>query len=229
MLLDFKLKNNTAELLINGESVISLSYTTSELSLPSRLNSSNDSQDWIGFYTYTDVSPIEIDCIAIYTYDVPSIVAKRRFVYGQGVEFPEGINQAYSGSSVYIDYPFADYTNNYSYPNIGKWQQGKVDNLSIANNVLSTPDYELPEIYLANSDILSLYADNLSISEQETDVFFSFRPNPTWDNQHGYLLFSDLNLLRERIKSFYGTFKIKQLSDIDQVLFLIEAAIFYGE
>jgi hypothetical protein len=223
MLLDFKLKNNAAELLINGESVISLSYKTSELDLPSKLNSSNDSQDWIGFYTYTDVSPIEIDCVAIYTYDVPSIVAKRRFVYGQGVEFPEGINQAYSGSSVYIDYPFADYTNNYSYPNIGKWQQGKVDNLSIANNVLSTPDYELPEIYLANSDTLSLYADNLAISAQETDKFFSFRPNPTWENQHGYLLFSDLNLLRERVKSFYGTFKIKQLSNLDQILFLIEA------
>jgi hypothetical protein len=223
MLLDLVIKNNSASLLINGESVISLSYTTSDLDLPSKLINGKD-QDWIAFFAYEDVSPIELDCVAIYTYEVPSIVAKRRFVYGQGVEFPEGINQAYSGSSIYIDYPFADYTNNYSYPNIGKWQQGISNNLSIANNVLSTPDYSLPEISLANSDTVSIYGDNLD-EQTEEDLFFSFRPSDTWLNQHGYLFFNNLNFLRERVKSFYGTFKINQLSTEDQVLFLIKSGV----
>lgn len=223
MLVDLKIRNNSAELMLNGESVISLSYTTSELSLPSKVNeTTGKDQDWIGFYSYEDVSPIEIDCVAIYTYDVPSIVAKRRFVYGQGVEFPEGINQAYSGSSVYIDYPFADYTNNYSYPNIGKWQQGTINNLAIENNVLSTPDYELPELYLSNSAPESLYEDNSGV-QQESDLFFSFRPTEIWVEQHGYFLFNDLNILRENIKSFYGTFKVKNVAFEDQVLFLIES------
>jgi hypothetical protein len=223
MLVDLVIKNDSANLLINGESVISLSYTTSDLDLPYKLNNGKN-QDWVGFYAWENVAPIEIDCVAIYTYEVPSIVAKRRFVYGQGVEFPEGINQAYSGSSIYIDYPFADYTNNYSYPNIGKWQQGKLNNLSVANNVLSTPDYELPEIYLSNSDTVSIYADN-DLVQQENDLFFSFRPSATWAQQHGYLLFSNLNMLREKVRSFYGTFKVKSLSANDEVLFLIESGI----
>jgi hypothetical protein len=41
-------------------------------------------------------------------------VAKRRWVYGQGVLSPEAINSAYGGTLAFIDYPFADYTGNYT-------------------------------------------------------------------------------------------------------------------
>ena len=222
MLVHIKLKNTGASLMINGEQVISLSYSQSDLNLPSKLDSFGKDADWIGFYSYEDVSPIEIDCIAIYPYDVPSLVAKRRFVYGQGVEFPEGINQAYSGSSIYIDYPFADYTNNYSYPDIGKWQQGVIDNLSINNNILSTPDYSLPDIVLSQYNTDLLYSDNNAI-QQESDNLFTLKPNSSWDNVEGYLLFNNLNLLREKVRSFYGVFKAKQLYSTRQILFHIES------
>jgi hypothetical protein len=221
MLLHIKLKETGATLLVNGEEAISLSYNPSSLLLPTKIVNGKDT-DWIGFYSYEDVSPIEIDCVAIYTYDVPSLVAKRRFVYGQGVEFPEGINQAYSGSSIYIDYPFADYTNNYSYPDIGKWQQGVVKNLSITNNVLSTPDYSLPQITLSTLTTDLLYSDN-SLVQQEDDLFFTFNPNPTWSNVNGYMFFNDLNLLKERLKSFYGVFKVKSFSQNPQTLFHVES------
>ena len=68
-------------------------------------------QDYLAFYTSNDVPQIDLDCFALYTYSVPQLVAKRRFGYGQAVEFPENVNTAYSGTTAYFDYNFADYTN----------------------------------------------------------------------------------------------------------------------
>jgi hypothetical protein len=217
MLIHIRFSENNSSLLINGEEVISLNYISSELDLPKKLNTSEKDQDWIGFYAYEDVSPIEIDCVAIYTYQVPIILAKKRFVYGQGVEFPEGINQAYSGSSVYIDYPFADYTNNYSYPNIGKWSQATIDNLSVENNLLCTPDYKLPEIILGSSSIDQLYSI-LGQIQDETDKFFSFG-----SNESGCMYFDNLNFLNQRVRSFYGSFKFLEEPTETQILFRIES------
>jgi hypothetical protein len=217
MLVHIRFSENNSSLLINGEEVISLNYLSSELEFPSKLNQEGKDQDWIGIYAYEDVSPIEVDCVAIYTYQVPIVLAKKRFVYGQGVEFPEGINQAYSGSSIYIDYPFADYTNNYSYPNIGKWSQGVIDNLSVENNLLCTPDYKLPEIVLGSSDIEELYS-NLGQYQNETDKFFSFE-----SVESGYMYFDNLNFLNQKVRSFYGSFKFLEEPTTTQVLFRIES------
>ena len=217
MLIHIRFSENNSSLLVNGEEVISLNYLSSELEFPPKLNSSLKDQDWIGFYAYDDVSPIEVDCVAIYTYRVPIILAKKRFVYGQGVEFPEGINQAYSGSSVYIDYPFADYTNNYSYPNIGKWSQAIVDNLSVENNFLCTPNYKLPEIVLGSSNIEQLYSD-LGEMQNETDKFFSFD-----SVTNGYMYFDNLNFLNQKVRSFYGSFKFLEEPTLTQTLFRIES------
>lgn len=217
MLMHIRFSQNNSSMLINGEEVISLNYLSSELEFPSKLNSSNKDQDWIGFYAYEDVSPIEVDCVAIYTYQVPIILAKKRFVYGQGVEFPEGINQAYSGSSVYIDYPFADYTNNYSYPNIGKWSQATIDNLTVENNLLCTPEYKLPEIVLGSSNIKQLYS-SLGEVQNETQKFFSFESVSS-----GYMYFDNLNFLNKKIRSFYGSFKFLEEPESTQVLFRVES------
>lgn len=216
MLVHIRILENNASLLINGEEVISLNYLTSDLTFPVSILNEKE-QDWIGFYAYEDVSPIEIDCVAIYTYIVPIPLAKKRFVYGQGVEFPEGINQAYSGSSVYIDYPFADYTNNYSYPNIGKWDQGVVDNLSVENNLLCTPNYKLPEIVLGSSNINQLYSD-LGDIQDEADKFFSFDSVTS-----GYMYFDNLNFLNQKVRSFYGSFKFLEEPTQTQTLFRIES------
>lgn len=224
MLIHIRVTDNAASLLINGEQVISLSFTTSDLSLPLKTLNGKD-QDWIGFYAHADISPVEIDCVAIYPYVVPLLVAKRRFVYGQGVEFPEGINQAYSGSSVYIDYPFADYTNNYSYPDIGNWNQGILDNLLIKNNILSTPDYELPDIYLQSDILDDLYLDNKQANQNssESEKFFTFRPSSSWNEKNAFMFFNNLNFLTEKVKSFYGIFKIDSFSSDAKTLFHLES------
>jgi hypothetical protein len=217
MLIHIRLGENNASLLVNGEEVITLRYLNEELNFPTTLNSNDKNQDWIGFYAYDDVSPIEVDCVALYTYSVPIVLAKKRFVYGQGVEFPEGINQAYSGSSIYIDYPFADYTNNYSYPNIGNWSQGIIDNLKTESNLLSTPEYSLPNIVLGSNYLENLYS-TLMTEQEDEDLFFSFG-----EDEGSYMYFESLGFLKEKIKSFYGSFKFVSNSTTKQVLFKAES------
>jgi hypothetical protein len=65
MLIHIRVFENQAILMINGEQVISVSFLTSGLDLPSLLSSEGKSQDWIGFYSYDRISSFEIDCVAI--------------------------------------------------------------------------------------------------------------------------------------------------------------------
>lgn len=224
MLIHIESSQNGASLLVNGEQVLTINYDVSSILLPFNYtsNSVEVNTDWIGFYSYDDVTPIELDCVAIYPYRVPLIVAKRRFVYGQGVEFPEGINQAYSGSSIYIDYPFADYSNSYSYPDLGNWSQGVIDNLVATNNMLSTPDYSLPDFEHSSLGLKDMCSLNSNI-QNESDLFFTFYPESYFEEAlpgaSGHFVFDSLNLLNSQIKSFFGVFKTKELKPDSQVLF----------
>ena len=155
MLIHVRLVNDNATVLVNGEQVISLDFVTKDMSLPIL-----DGENWIGFYAYEDVTPIEIDCVAIYSYQVPNIVAKRRYIYGQGVGSSESIDSAYSGTSAFIDYSFADYTSNYTYPDFAQWQQGTFDNLATTATALTTPQYSLPTIYTGTKTLQDLYDDS---------------------------------------------------------------------
>jgi hypothetical protein len=222
MLIHLKVIKDSVSLLINGETVISLEINTLALELPNQLNNEGKNQDWIGFYSYEDISPVEIDCVAIYSYQVPNIVAKRRWVYGQGVESPEKINTSYSGTTAFIDYPFAKYTKNYTYPDIGRWGNGTVNNLSIKNNILSVPDYSLPSIqFNDNKSIDNLYIDNRNI-QNESELFFSLKPNSEWGNTESYLFFDRLNMLSEETRGFFGIIKILEATEEEQILFKLE-------
>jgi hypothetical protein len=69
MLVHILYLDNSSKLYINGEEVLSLSYKTADLEF-------NSTKEWLGFWSYEDVSPIEIDCVGIYPYKVSNIVAK---------------------------------------------------------------------------------------------------------------------------------------------------------
>lgn len=215
MLIQIRVINNSATMLLNGEEVISLKIDTETIELPNeKLN--GKSQDWLGFYAYQDVSPIEIDCVAIYSYQVPTTVAKRRWVYGQGVLSPEGINSSYGGNSAFIDYPFADYTSNYSYPSFAKWQQGSFDNLVTTSTALTTPQYSLPEISLGSKTLDEFYFDNQEIQEVSSGLtvpnkFITFRPNAGWNSQQCYFNFPKFNTLSNQVKSIYGVFSTSDI------------------
>lgn len=218
MLIDFKVSENFATLLINGEEVISLSYSTREIELPqkeSTVEGVDKDLDWLGFYAYNDVPIIEIDCVAIYTYLVPSIVAKRRFAYGQAVEFPENANSAYGGTSVLVDYSFADYTANYSYPDIGRWSQASIENLDIVDESLSVPSYNLP---------LAVFKDGTSIKDWYSALYL-IQGEEEFINlidKEGYLVFERLDFLKQQLKGFYGVFKLEDLPEQEQILLKLE-------
>jgi hypothetical protein len=216
MLIHIRLIRNSASLLVNGEEVLTLSINTETLDLPDELDTFGDNQDWLGFYAYANVYPFELDCVAIYSYNVPVTVAKRRWVYGQGVISPEGINSAYGGTTAFIDYPFANYTANYNYPDFAKWDQGSFDNLATTQTSLRTPEYSLPEISVGTKTLQELYDDNKLIQDNESgpvidNKFLSFRPNNSWNSVESYINFPRLNLLSSQVDSFYGVFSSHNL------------------
>ena len=221
MLVHMRVGKNSASLVINGQEVISLAYVTELLSLPS-ITQQGKSQDWIGFYAHDDIYPIEIDCVGIYPYIVSTSIAKRRFVFGQGVEIPENINTSYSGTSVFIDYSFADYTANYSYPQTGSWSQGFNDNTSISKRVLSVANHPLPEIVLSSKTEKELFLDCKNAQSSDTIEFFSFKPNSTWDSVSGSLFFKNFSFMLEKVAAFYGCFRLPETSPDPQTLFRIE-------
>jgi len=220
MLIQIRVSSTMASLVINGEQVSSLDVDMSKIELPSE-TLLGKSQDWLGFYSSEDTSPVEIDCIAIYPYYVSSILAKRRWVYGQAVEFPENINTAYSGTSVFLDYQFANYANNYNYPDIGSWNQGVVENLSVVDGSLSTPKYSLPTLAFSNKTQDSWKEDNSEI-QLEDIPFIRLRPNSEWNNTDGYILFQDINMLTQSTKAIFGIFKTLSHSQNPQELLRLE-------
>ncbi len=223
MIFNINIIPNNISVILNGELVISLDINE-ELSYPSKLSESGKDQDWLGFYAYEDASPIELDCVAVYPYKVPVAMAKRRWVYGQAVEFPENINTAYSGTSTAIDYAFANYTNNYSYPDLGSWGQGIVENLSTERNILSVPSYSLPSVVFDNK-LYEDWMDDLGAGQNELENFISLKPSNLWSNTNGYIYFDSFNLLNQETKAFYGIFKLKSPAVSEQILFRIENEI----
>ena len=222
MLINIRVIKNAASLLVNGEEVLSLSFDTESISLPAALNEANqDSQDWLGFYAYSDVPEIEIDCVAIYPYQVPVTVAKRRWVYGQGVESPEGINSAYGGTSAFIDYSFADYTANYSYPNFAKWQQGTFDNLVTTATSLQTPTYALPDIFVETKTLKEFYDDNQAI-QYGNAKFMCLKPNEDWSTIDGYINFSSLDMLNDEVHAIYSVIQATDNDADEQILIDIQ-------
>jgi hypothetical protein len=213
MLVHLRVMKDTASMLVNGEQVISLDFITKDLDLADPLQYNKD-QDWLGFWAHEDVPTIHLDCFAIYSYQVPTLVAKRRFLYGQAVELPETMNSAYGGTAAYIDYAFADYTNNYRYPDMGSWGQGIIENLSSQNSVLSTPDYSPPTVVLDQAKE-SVWLSELALVQDEDVPFINF------NEYSGYLFFEKLNAAVSDTKGIYGIFSIKELSSTEQVLFSI--------
>jgi hypothetical protein len=225
MLIHIRLIKNSASLLINGEEVLSLSFNTSDLVLPDELDVEGRNQDWLYFASSFNVTPVEIDCIAIYSYQVPVVVAKRRWVYGQGVPSAEGINSSYAGTTAFVDYPFAKYSSNYNYPDFAKWDQGSFDNLITTETTLRTPEYSLPEIFIENKALQNLYDDNKEIQSQESgeetpNKFLSFRPNNSWQSISSYINFTKFNTILNELDTLYGVFSSDNLSS-NETLFKI--------
>lgn len=207
MLLTLKVGIDYATLLINGQEVITISFKTEDLVLPEATD------DWLGFYAYSDVPSVELDVVGIYPYLVPTILSKRRFAFGQAVESPEGVNRAYGGKVALIDYKFADYTNNYNYPDIGKWQQGIAENIDTSRGFLSPPAYSDPSVVLETQSFDDFIGDQ-HIAQDGQNSYIQFQEN-------GYLFVNNFNLSFQSIRALYGVFEVQEYSDTEKTLIQI--------
>jgi hypothetical protein len=230
MIVHIRYSSNSISLLVNGEQVGELYIDAKDLSFPEEISNSLNN-DWLAFFSQEDVSPLEIDSVAIYGYKVPDQVAKRRFVYGQGVEFPENINNSYSGSSVFIDYPFAKYSKNYSYPSLGKWEQASHDNVFINGNALSFPNVAKPQVVFNNKsysewldDLRDRWVADMGQNyEDGLDPYISLSPlEPDWLQTDGHIFIEDLSLSAAQPKSFYVVCQENQKTTQRQTVITIE-------
>jgi len=227
MLVQIEITKNFALLFVNGEQVISMRISAQDLNLPDKFVSGKDN-DYIGFYAYSDIPTVEIDCVAIYPYRISTTVAKRRFAYGQAVTPPQNLSTAYSGTQLFVDYTFANYSANHLYPDMEPWGSSIYENLSVESELLSSPDYTLPQVVLSNYDE-SAWSDSIkayNFSEADTNPFISIRPNSSvdWQSVSGYVYW---NKLREAgvglPKAIYGVFKkFDDVSDLEETLIKIE-------
>jgi hypothetical protein len=223
MLLQLVFGSRGAGLILNGERVASLTYDAASLDLP-EFSLDNKEQDWLGFYAYQDSVPFfDIDCVAIYSYQVPEVVAKRRFVFGQGVDISSNANVAFGGTTASIDYQISGYTNNYLYPDMGRWSQGILDNILPQASALAAPNFSLPSVILKNSEVseeswLAL-CQNQSVVDGSNLINLSLADSSS--DKGGYLFFEKHNPLAQLLRGFYGVFKSSGTTT-KQILFRAE-------
>ena len=167
----------------------------------------------LAFMSYEDIHLFEVDAISLFSYSIPDDVAKRRFVWGQGVPENNIFSSAYETQVAYLDFPFAEYANNVIYPDLWNWDSGYLDGFISNRSTLKTPDYSLPEIVMDGRNLDALYLENLYRNNEEgKETFFSFKPEYDWDQQ-SYFFFDTINKLTEPVQAVYGVFKHYDYSD----------------
>ena len=208
---------------VNGEQVAEINIDRGSLQFQSE-------NAWLAFFDYEDIELFEIDCISIMPYAIPLQVARRRFVWGQGVESQQIVDDSFKGTSTAIAFPNTEYSSNAVYPDKEKWDSGYYNNLTTTKTSLTVPEYSLPEIFLSNRDLSLWYNANKLVNSIEYPAgghpyFITFRPNtnededewlrqgPNW-NEKSYLQFSTANIGSAPISAIFAIFQIED--DIEQ-------------
>ena len=151
MLLNVIYTPTQSRLLINGQEVIKVEYDPTSFVFETEGDyQTNDGTDQgqlkgnLAFMTYDDIHLFEVDAVSLFSYSVPDDVAKRRFVWGQGVPENNIFSSAYETQVAYLDFPFAEYANNVIYPDLWNWDSGYLDGFVSNRSTLKTPNYSLP-------------------------------------------------------------------------------------
>ena len=211
MLVHLRVVQGSAVVVINGEEVINFDVDEDLENLPSEIFQGK-SQDWLGFYAYDDIPLIDMDSFSIYSYGIPTQVAKRRFVWGQAVTAPEQTNSAVNAVTAFNDYSFANYASNYNYPDFANWRQAFFSNIDADSRALKLPEYQLPLFNLVNRNVQDLFNELQAITptSDPDDVlnrkYFTLA-RQTNDSSQEYIYFEDLNVLNDRLSTLYGVFK----------------------
>ena len=218
MLVHFCQSQNEIFLMINGEKVISIPVELLEIeTFPL------ESEDYLGFYTNEFIYLFEIDSFSIFPYAIAEQVAKKRYVFGQGVQEQENIVASKNGNLSYVDFPFSGYSSTIKYPDRSKWNDGFYNNLVASDKGISLPEYQLPEVIFSNNSsstnfqksliTSSFYEDNYVIQDEEYP-YISMDPNNlyTTSNSYGTIYFSKLNQTGYQARSIHSL--LKSSSDV---------------
>lgn len=209
MLVHIRLVQDSAVVVLNGEEIMNFDIDENSKNFPlETLN--GQSQDWLGFYAYDDVPLIDLDSFSIYSYGIPTQVAKRRFVWGQAVTAPEQTNSAVNAVTAFNDYAFANYAANYNYPDFANWRQAFFSNLDADTRALKLPEYQLPAFRLVDRNVQELFnqLQNIEPTLDPDDVankkYFTLGLGQSSEE---YIYFEDLKVLNDILSSVYGIFK----------------------
>jgi hypothetical protein len=220
MLIHLKYSKDKVVLAVNTEEIINIPLDANNIYLPDSTSVLGKSQDWIGFYAAEDVS-IDVDCIGIYPYLVDKTLAKRRWVYGQNVEYPENLNSAYDGKTVAISYPSANYAANFVFPKNAAWSGGIYENITFEDNQIKAPVHPLPNIVLSSGDSDSWISDQTLNNNYEYETYIKMKPGSEWEDIGGYLYLENIGFMSNDIQSVYGIFKSLDSYEDDQILIKI--------
>lgn len=207
ILLNIVYTPNYVKVLVNGEIVINIALTESDLALIT------STKDWIYFGSLINA---QIDCVAIYNYEISNTQAKTHYIYGQSVRYPEELNVKYGGKTISTEYAFAGYSNNLKFPEMTKWETGQFENVVVNNNILKFPDYKVPEIIFDNKKSSSWYSANTSSTDFGTNI--NLRPNSDWSSTNGYVYFNSLDFTKSPVKGFYAVIQHSATAS-EQILF----------
>ena len=213
MLVHFCQSPNEIFLMINGEKVISISIDSLSIS-----TFPPEDEDFLGFYTDNKIYLHEIDSFSIFPYVVPEQVAKKRYVFGQGVQEQDNIISAFNGTLSYVDFPFSGYSSTIKYPDRTKWEDGFYNNIVASNQGISLPEYQLPELIFNNSASITnsekslitsgFYEENYEIQDEDYP-FIVMDPNNSYINNKSYgsIYFSRLNKTNYQTRSIHSILK----------------------
>lgn len=231
MLIHISTSATAAQVLVNGDLAISMTIDmTSESLAEISIDEVGPVNDWLGIYAYDDVPVVEVDCIAIYPYQIDTIMAQRKFVLGEAVKFPESLVTSYGGQAVVPDYSFAEYSYNQSYGSNQKsdWNQGTAYNFDLNSGPLKSPLYTLPTFRSADNVLESDYYVDLGnyMNEVNGDYVGSpyFTMNPTTSGTKyangAHLFFEKLDVIND-VKMIYVVGQSKEYNTSPQTIFKI--------
>lgn len=149
ILVDVTVSPTSASIMIDGKTAATMSIDISNVNFPGKYINGKES-DWLAFYTQTAKS-MNLDCVAIYNYCVPEIVAKKRFLYGQAVKTPQSLLAKHGGQSFIVDGAFSNFAKTIKFPQTYDWDLSNSSNLVIQDDKLQLPDYSLPNFHSINN------------------------------------------------------------------------------
>ena len=197
MLLQITYNKNFIKLFVNGEDAISLPLEATDLDT---LAAATEGTDWIGIGS--ELQQIQIDSVSIYPYQFSNTQALVNFVSGIATRLPEEINSQYDSSTVSIDYTKANYSNDYRYPETGKWKNGLLSNFVEKDNALSSPTYVLPDFVFSDSALSKNTLEVANSALPPTHNQFKLKPISSYDKT--YINFNSLNVLGETVKGVHA-------------------------